>query len=102
MSNHVVKKKKSFIRKNPFKTLFGIVSKEKQQEIVINTPVGMLRAVESFDPYNPGIALEFISGSIVYQCALLEATDNERMHLLVWGNENNEDYSHKFTFITQK
>ena len=73
--------------------------KKKLQEITVTTPIGIMRAVESCDPNNPGIVLEIVKDDgTIYDCALLEATENKEVRLLVWGDEDNEDITHKFAF----
>jgi hypothetical protein len=73
--------------------------KKKLQDITVNTPVGILRAVESGDPNYPGIVLEIVKDDgTIHNCALLEANENKEVRLLVWGDENKEDFTHKFAF----
>ena len=88
--------------------------KKKQTRIEVNTIFGKLFAEIAGDHHYPGIYLCFeekdgkcnhAQGTIEQTLALAECTPNmpeEEKHtlrLLVWGDRDVEDYTHKFTFI---
>lgn len=65
----------------------------KNNQILVNTPLGTLKAVEMPDNDNPGICIQHIDNNDVEQasCVFEFNAMQNRLHLLVWDHEHADD-----------
>lgn len=71
--------------------------------MIIKVKGGELVATKTVDPEYPGIDIEFVSdndnGSALSRPRVLfECTKDGKLRVLVWADEDNEDYTHKVEF----
>ena len=72
--------------------------------MIVKVKGGELVATKTFDPEYPGIDIEFISDSDKGSSALsrprvlFECTKEGKLRVLVWADEDNEDYTPKVEF----
>lgn len=71
--------------------------------MIVKVKGGELVATKTFDPEYPGIDIEFISDSdngstLSRPRVLFECTKDGKLRVLVWADEDNEDYTHKVEF----
>lgn len=71
--------------------------------MIVKVKGGELVATKTVDPEYPGIDIEFVSdndnGSALSRPRVLfECTKDGKLRVLVWADEDNEDYTHKVEF----
>lgn len=71
--------------------------------MIVKVKGGELVATKTVDPEYPGIDIEFVSdndddSALSRPRVLFECTKDGKLRVLVWADEDNEDYTHKVEF----
>ena len=73
------------------------------KDLKVRVNGGYLQATESGDANYPGICVEFVADNerddtLSRPTVLVEKTDGDDLRVLVWSDENNEDYTTEIKF----